>query len=377
MIYFDNAATTWPKPECVRSAMLGALELYGANPGRSGHDFSVETAQAVYDARKNIAAFFNADAPENVVFTGNCTQSLNIAIKGLARRGGRIITSCLEHNSVIRPLERLRYERISTYETAEVYDDDDETVRSFERLIKRDTDFIVCTAASNVTGKRLPIEKLAALAREHDIKIVVDAAQAAGVIPIDVTGSGIDYLCAPGHKGLYGPMGTGVLVCASCDAHALFEGGTGSDSFSPKQPRYLPDKYESGTLNVPGIAGLSRGVSFVRDTGIEKIYSHEADVTVRGRQELEKLRGVTLYGGYPFDGYMPVLAFNIEGLHSEETAMKLNYAGVAVRGGLHCAPLAHRYYGTEDIGAARICPSLFTTEKDVKSLLNSIQKIAI
>ncbi|NMP36635.1 MAG: aminotransferase class V-fold PLP-dependent enzyme [Clostridiales bacterium] len=377
MIYFDNAATTWPKPPQVRETVARAIERYGANPGRSGHSFSVETAQAVYEARKNVASFFGAEAAECVAFTGNCTQSLNTAINGLARRGCHIITSCLEHNSVMRPLESLRLRGIADYSVAYVYDDDEMTVRSFERLIRRNTLFIVCTAASNVTGKLLPVEKLSRLAREYGLKLVVDAAQAAGVMDINVSADGIDYLCAPGHKGLYGPMGTGVLICSSNDAEPLVRGGTGSDSFSLLQPDYMPDKYESGTVNVPGILGLSSGVDFVRDKGLAKIRAHEADAVDYIRGELEKTPSVTLYGDYTNRGYAPLLSFNINGLYSEETAMKLDAMSIAVRGGFHCAASAHRYCKTEQTGSVRVCPSYFTSKKDVKSLLISIQKIAL
>lgn len=379
MNYFDNAATTYPKPRTVVSALSESTIRYGANPGRAGHKMAYDTAEKVYAAREAVSDFFDLDAPERVVFTKNCTESLNLVIKGLARRGGHFVCSDLEHNAVARPLEALKTQKICDWSMAHVGKTDEETVSSFERSLRKNTIAIICTGASNVFGKALPIRKLSKLAHEHGVLLVVDAAQSAGVLPIRIREDGVDFLCAPGHKSLYGPMGTGILLCASSKPLAtIIEGGTGTLSAKLTQPENYPERMESGTLNVPGIIALSEGVKFVARKGEKQIYCHEMRLIKSVFDCLQTMPNVVLYTDLnsPTERFVPLLSFNILGKHSEETAQLLAADGIAVRAGLHCAGLAHKAYHTEETGTVRICPSVFTTEKDVNSLLNSVFKIA-
>ncbi|MGN0570573.1 MAG: aminotransferase class V-fold PLP-dependent enzyme [Candidatus Fimenecus sp.] len=379
MTYFDNAATTFPKPQAVLRAMQTAAVRYGANPGRAGHALAVETAEQVYKARETVADFFELPQCENVIFTKNCTEALNTAIKGLAKRGGHFVCSDLEHNAVVRPLEALRLQGVCTWTAAQVTDTEEETVENFRKCLRPNTIAIVCTGASNVFGKTLPIQALASLAHQHGVLLVADAAQTAGILPISMQKDGIDFLCAPGHKGLYGVMGTGVLLC-NCETvlKPLTEGGTGVLSAQLTQPETYPERLESGTLNVPGILAAAQGVRFVKKQGTEHIYDKEMRHMLRIEAALRDIEKIELYTDLSAQpaGYVPLLSFNVQGLHSEETAARLSEANIAVRAGLHCAGLAHKKYQTLERGTVRICPSVFTTEKDVNSLLNSIFKIA-
>lgn len=379
MNYFDNAATTYPKPRAVISSLSESAMCFGANPGRSGHKMAYDTAEKIYNTRETISDFFDLGMPDRVIFTKNCTESLNLVIKGLALRGGHFVCSDLEHNAVARPLEALKAQKICDWSMAHVGKTDEETLFSFERCMRKNTLAIICTAASNVFGKVLPIQKLANLAHKHGVVLVVDAAQAAGVLPMHMRESGIDFLCAPGHKGLYGPMGTGVLLCASSKPLAtIIEGGTGTLSAQLTQPENYPERLESGTLNVLGIIALSEGVRFVAQKGEAQIYRHEMRLMKFAFERLQSMPNVILYTDLnsPTERFVPLLSFNILGKHSEETAQLLAAEGIAVRAGLHCAGLAHKAYHTEETGTVRICPSVFTKEKDVNSLLNSVFKIA-
>lgn len=379
MIYLDNAATTYPKPNCVLSAMRESLWLYGANPGRAGHKMAYETAEKVFAVREAVSDLFGLHAPERVIFTKNCTEALNVVIKGLSKKGGHFICSDLEHNAVMRPLEALKLAGISEWSAAKTGATDEETVAAFEKLVRNNTTAFVCTAASNVFGKVLPVEKLAAVAHKNNIPIVVDAAQSAGVLPFDLQKSGIDFLCAPGHKGLYGPMGTGVLLCNSdLPLSTLIEGGTGNFSAQLTQPTAYPERLESGTLNVPGILGLGAGVRFIQRSGIEMVYEHEKRLIQKAYLALKNMPKILLYTDFKSEQerFVPLLSFNLKGVPSEETGRLLSQRGIAVRAGLHCAGAAHRTYHTLESGTVRICPSVFTKEKDVNSLLNSLIQIA-
>lgn len=379
MIYFDNAATTYPKPRGVPRAVYASFRKYGANPGRAGHDLSFSTAEQVYHCRKALAEQFGAPDPECVVFTLNCTYALNMALKGLLRRGDHVISSDLEHNAVMRPLEQLRRDGTITYTRAHVsIGNPAATVASFERAIRPNTRLIVCTHVSNVFGVILPVEQIGALAHRRGLLFVVDCAQSAGVIPIRMDQAHADCLCMPGHKGLYGPMGTGVMLCSAKDPmRTIIEGGTGSLSKNLEQPELLPDRFESGTVNVPGIIGLSAGIGFVRTRGMDAIRRHELAVAGRVYQGLSGIPGVRLYTPAPRDGSLgPVISFNVQGLGSEQTAARLNAAGIAVRAGLHCAPEAHRTFGTLETGTVRVSPGAFNTERDAAVLIKSVFQIA-
>ena len=378
MIYFDNAATSFPKPLSVKNAVDAAIVRYGANPGRSGHDLAAETGKKVYEVRMKAAELFGAANEEQVIFTQNCTYALNTVMKGLVRPGDHVITSDMEHNSVMRPLHALESRGIITYSCAVTSCNDEETVEAFRRLIRDNTRVIVTTHASNVFGIKLPIEKLALLARQYGLYFVVDAAQTAGTEPIHIRNMGIDFLCTAGHKGLYGPAGTGLLITpyGNC-LSPLVEGGTGSLSFDMTQPDFMPDRFESGTLNTVGIIGLGAGLDFLKRRGVTTIARHECTVARSVYDRISREKGVILYTPPPEYGVnLPVVSFNVEGLTSEETTARLNKAGFALRGGLHCAPSAHKKFGTDSIGTARISVGAFNTVEQARDLANAICKIA-
>lgn len=379
MIYLDNCATTYPKPQWVVENVCTSFRRYGANPGRGGHKAAMEASQKVFEVREKVKEFFNAGEPENVIFTSGCTESLNTVIKGVLEKGDHAVISSLEHNSVVRPLERLKREGIITYDVAEVCEcDNGKTLDNFRNKFNDRTKLVVCTHGSNVFGLRLPVERLAALCHQYGIKICVDAAQTAGVLPIDVKGDSIDYLCLSGHKGLYGPMGIGVLIInTDFIPKPLKEGGTGSSSLSLEQSEFLPDRFESGTPNLPGICGLGAGVDFISKKGRENIFRHEMGFISALHNELEKNKRIVLYTGKPdLQHYVPVLSFNVKGKGSEEAAAELNRRfKIAVRAGLHCSPLAHISYGTENIGTVRVCPSVFTDRSSADFLINALKKI--
>ena len=373
MVYLDNAATTYPKPPSVIGRSSYAMVNYGANPGRAGHRLSMETAEAVFYARQQCADFFGAKT-ENVCFMLNCTAALNTAIKGILTTNSHIITSDLEHNAVLRPLHSVSKRDGISYSVAKVTDNDEETVLNFKRLIRRGTKAIVCTAASNVTGQILPYQKLAMLCNEHNLCFILDAAQGAGVLPISLS-DGINIICAAGHKGLYGPMGTGLMITDNkFRLQTLIEGGTGSASSDPEQPEFLPDRFESGTINTSGAIALGSGVAFVKEKGITAIYEHEWQLCHYAYTHLKQNKNIILYGGFDRNN-APLLSFNIKEMTSEQTASKLSDMGFYLRGGLHCAYLAHRKLGTLNTGTVRFAPSVFTTKTEVNAFLRAVNRI--
>ncbi|MBQ1283818.1 MAG: aminotransferase class V-fold PLP-dependent enzyme [Clostridia bacterium] len=376
MIYLDNAATTYPKPQSVIKAVDDALKK-SANPGRSGHTLSQSTAISVYEVREKLKDMFSAPAVENVVFTLNCTHAINYVLKGLIKSGDRIVTSSFEHNAVMRPLEKLKKQGVHI-DIAEAYPDDKEaTVRSFSRLINTNTKLVICTAASNVIGLKMPIKEIGMMCKQFGISFCVDAAQLAGVCDINMKECNIDYLCIAAHKGLYAPMGTGVLITKDNRLDTIIEGGTGTASIMLDQPNDLPEMLESGTINVPGIIGLGAGIDFVKSKGFDKIYNHEMGLVKRLYKQLKSTPGVKLYTPEPDDNYAPVLSFNINGLNSVDSASKLNSLGFATRAGLHCAPFAHKRIGTIESGTVRICPSVFTSGQDIDKFAAAVRRISI
>lgn len=378
MIYLDNAATTYPKPQSVQNAVAEAFRRYGANPGRAGHSMAMAASEEIYRCRSAAADFFHAPGPECIAFTLNCTHAVNYVLKGLLKPGDHVVISCLEHNAVVRPLYALAANNGVTFTEAYVFPrDNDSTVNAFRQALQENTKLIMCTHASNVWGIRLPVERIAALGHQYGIQTAVDCAQSAGVLPINMEESGIDYLCVAGHKGLYGPMGTGLLVTGhGSELNTIIEGGTGTESIMPEQPSGMPEHFESGTQNMPGIAGLRAGIEFVRRRGPEKIHQHETALLRELYSDLSGMERIQLYTPIPDAEYFaPVLSFNIEGMPSETVGRELSSFGVAVRAGLHCAPAAHRYMGTLDSGAVRVCPSAFTTMADIKGLTHALRKI--
>ena len=378
MIYFDNGATTFPKPQSVVRAVGSAMQNYGANPGRSGHKMSLKASEIIFNCRENAAALFGVETPDRIIFTDNCTTALNTVIKGLLKSGDHAVISSLEHNAVARPLEHLKQRGVS-FSVAQVFEGDDEaTIESFRKAVRNNTKLVVCTAASNVFGIRPPVERIAALCRIYNILFCVDAAQSAGVVPVNMSGSGIDFLCAPGHKGLYGPMGTGILAINSdILPESLTQGGTGSMSSSLEQPETLPDKYESGTPNLPGIAGLNAGLKFVMERGEANILSAETAKAQRLYDGLASMRDVVLYTARPqITTHVPVISFNVRGHDSEQIAALLSDRfNIAVRAGLHCAPLAHKSFGTEEQGTVRAVISVYTKPAQIDYFLLSLKKI--
>lgn len=371
MINFDNSATTFPKPYPVRRAVNDALVRYGGNPGRSGHELSIKTAEAVYRARKTAADFFGAQT-ENVVFTSNCTHALNLAIKGVVNSGGHIIISNLEHNSVARPVYALS-KRGCTFDIADATADDDTVAASFERLIRPDTKAIVCTLGSNVTGRITPYKKIGEICRRHNICFIADGAQACGVLDVKLS-DGINILCTAGHKSLYGPSGTGLLISdGRFPITPLMEGGTGSTSLELSQPDFLPDSLESGTVNIMGIIGLGAGIDFVSLKGTDRIFAHETELCSYFIEEISRFDRVRIYRGR--GSYLPIVSFNVEGMTSNELASELSRRGFALRGGLHCSGLAHKAIGTAPEGTVRFSPSVFSSAQQVKLLIGEIGKI--
>ena len=375
MIYFDNAATTAKKPPEVINAVTLSLKNYSANPGRGGYKYSAQTADKVFEVRKKLADFFKANGPENVAFTLNCTHSINAVLKGVLKRGDHIVISSLEHNAVMRPLKKSGI----LYDIAEVsLSDDDITVENFKKAIRPNTKMIFCTAGSNVIGKLLPIAKIGELCREKRLLFGVDAAQTAGVIPTDMKKMNIDYLCIAAHKGLYAPMGLGVLIADRNLPDTIIEGGTGTNSLELVQPLELPERLESGTINVPAIIGLSAGIDFIYKKGISKLYSEEMKIIRKIYNGLKANKNIELYTPLPqMYLYAPVLSFNLKGLTSTETAKLLDEKNIAVRAGFHCAPTAHKQIGTLKNGTVRVSVSAFNSMNEAEYFLKVINDIKI
>lgn len=378
MIYLDNGATTFPKPDSVIRAVNNAMKYYGANPGRGGHKMAMKASEIVYNTRVKLAEFFSVDDPSKVIFTNNCTTALNTVIKGVITSGDHIVISSLEHNAVLRPVEKLISKGVS-YSVAEVVEgDNDKTLDNFRNAIHENTKLVVCTSASNVFGLKPPYERICALCHQYGILTCLDAAQGAGIFDIDLSNSSIDYLCVAGHKGLYGPMGSGVLII-NCDKipDSLTEGGTGSNSADYNQPMIIPDRFESGTVNFPGIAGLGAGVDFVNKHGIKAVYKHEITLVQDIYNNFKNMKNIELYTDYPEYGiYAPVISFNVKGRGSEEVAEILSDKyNIAVRSGLQCAPLAHKFKNTIDNGTVRAVPSVFSTKTDIYRFVSSVFNI--
>lgn len=367
MIYFDNAATTGKKPQSVINAVNYALNNLSANPGRSGHALSIKCADEVYKTRQKLADFFGADGAENVVFTLNCTHSINIVLKGILKKGDHVVVSDLEHNAVMRPLKKMGV----NYDVAKVHRDDAKTVEEFKNKIRVNTKLVLTTGASNVTGKTVPIEEIGKICKMRGVYFCVDSAQTAGVFPINMQKMNIDYLCIAAHKGLYAPMGIGVLICRKPIENTIIEGGTGTSSIDFLQPDVLPEQLESGTVNMAGIMGVSAGIDFVKKTGIENIRKHEFVLYNRLYSALIKIPNITVYADSPdINSYAPVLSFNFTDVPSSKASQVLSDAGVALRGGLHCAPTAHKVLGTLPDGTLRASFSVFNTRQEVDTFIS-------
>lgn len=377
MIYLDNGATSFPKPLSVRQNVDISLKKFSANPGRSGHSLSLRAAKEIFECRKRLKELFNVNSEEEIIFTENCTMALNTVIFGLLSEGDHVLISSMEHNSVTRPLESLKDKGV-TYSTFDYSYDDNVTVDNVRNLIKPETKLVICTHASNVFGFRFPIERICALCHAYGILFCVDSAQSAGVFDIDVGTNQYDFVCMSGHKSLYGPMGTGVLILNNRNLKPLLYGGTGTESVKKSQPEGLPEKFESGTQNMNGISGLKAGVDFVKNRGIKNIYNHEYKLAKRLFNGLANNRKVITYNkSFDYGKVAPVVSFNIDGVYSEDLVAKLNKYGIMTRGGLHCSPLAHTTMNTIENGTARVVPGAFNTINDINYLLNVIRKLTI
>lgn len=375
MIYLDNGATSFPKPLSVRQNVDISLKKFSANPGRSGHSLSLRAAKEIFECRKRLKELFNVNSEEEIIFTENCTMALNTVIFGLLSEGDHVLISSMEHNSVTRPLESLKDKDV-TYSTFDYSYDDNETVDNVRNLIKPETKLVICTHASNVFGFRFPIERICALCHAYGILFCVDSAQSAGVFDIDVGTNQYDFVCMSGHKSLYGPMGTGVLILNNRNLKPLLYGGTGTESVKKSQPEGLPEKFESGTQNMNGISGLKAGVDFVKNRGIKNIYNHEYKLAKRLFNGLANNRKVITYNkSFDYGKVAPVVSFNIDGVYSEDLVAKLNKYGIMTRGGLHCSPLAHTTMNTIENGTVRVVPGAFNTINDINYLLNVIRKL--
>lgn len=372
MINFDNSATTYPMPESVAKAVYTAVKRYGGNPGRSGHSLSVSTAQKVFEVREAAAELFEASV-ENVAFTLNCTHALNMAIKGVLKPGDHCIISSLEHNSVSRPVYAMSRRSGVTFSVLEVDDDDEITMERLRHLVKENTKAVVMTICSNVTGKILPYRQIGDFCRRKGMVYIADAAQAAGFLPVSMK-DGYDFLCMSGHKGLYGPTGTGLLISSGrFPLLTIIEGGTGATSLELEQTGFLPEQLESGTVNSVGIIGLGAGINFVKRKGINRIHNYEMMLTDMFLQGVKNIKDVTVLRGE--GNYSAVVAFNKEGFNSMDFAQKLSERGIFLRGGYQCAALTHKFLKTENSGVVRFSPSVMNTPEQVKRLVWEIEKI--
>ena len=377
MLYLDNAATSFPKPEVVYRELQDYLRRDGANPGRGGHQWAVRVEKTLDDTRSLLARFFGMDDYRRVIFTLNGTDSLNMAIKGVVRPGDHVVTSLLEHNSVSRPLKQLESDGIISLTqlpfSQEGFIDPDD----FRRALTSRTRLVVLLHASNVLGTMQPIAEVGGICRRHQALFLVDAAQTAGILPIDMQDMQIDLLAFPGHKALFGPPGTGVLLVGQRVQPVPWrEGGTGFDSEDPVQPRQLPYLLEGGTPNTLGVAALRAGLRFVTGEGLDRIRGHEQRLLTRLIESLRDNPKIRLYGSLDLSRRVGSLALNREGYTASEVGMILDNAfEIAVRPGLHCAPYLHRELGTAPEGAIRISPGYFNTEEDIERCLSALEQL--
>ena len=373
MIYFDNAATTLQKPSSVWRAAVQAMDTCG-NPGRSGHKAAMRAAKIVYDCRCLAADFFGLKDPERVVFTMNATHALNIAIKSCLKEGGHAVISGYEHNSVVRPLEGLKETGVTYTVARSPLFDPEQAYNAVVEALEEETRCVILTHVSNVFGFILPVEKVDALCRRRGIQLIIDASQSAGTLPLDVSKlSATAFVCMPGHKGLYGPQGTGILLCCKdMPLYSVVEGGTGSLSGETRQPDFLPDALESGTLNVPGIAGLAEGLRFVACRR-EEIREREAKLVTAAVRGLSAIPGLTVWQDASCQG--GVLSFRSDWADPADLCEGLSNRGICLRAGLHCAPLAHQSAGTLPEGTLRAGFSAFNTGRELDIFLQTVENL--
>ncbi len=376
MIYFDNAATSFPKPRKVCREIYRCMESYSGNPGRGGHSLSRRAAEAVYLCREKTAAFFGSSSPENVVFTYNDTYALNMAIRGVLHEGGHVLISDMEHNSVYRPIAAMAEEGLISYDIfdtglSDARFDPSKAIMSIKSLIKKETRLLVCLHSSNICSAVLPVREIGRLCRERGITFILDAAQSAGHIPIDMEEMNIDILCAPGHKGLYG-MGGIMLLGNNVKGEPFIYGGSGVNSLSVQMPEEAPERYEAGTLSMPSVAALSAGLDFVCERGAENIHEKECKLFLRLRDMLCDMPHVTMYGE---EHVGSVLLFNVNEMPSERVAEELDRCGICVRSGFHCSPLGHKTLGTGENGAVRVSFGADNNMKELETFGRALKNI--
>lgn len=376
MIYMDNAATTLRKPVQVKEAVLAALDTMG-NAGRGASDPALDASRVIYGTREKLAGLFHAESPSRIVFTVNSTESLNIAIKGLCDPGDHVITTVLEHNSVLRPLYECR-ERGTALTILGCDEKGNISYEEMERAVRPETKMIVCTHASNLTGNMIDLERVHAIAKRHGLLLIVDASQTAGVWEIDVQKLGIDVLCFTGHKGLLGPQGTGgMYVRPGVEIRPLLSGGSGIDTYNTHHPAQMPTALEAGTLNGHGIAGLGAAVSYITETGPDTIRERELALMQRFYLGISRIPGVKVYGDFSTNNRAAIVSFNIGDYDSSEVSDELNVRyGIVTRPGAHCAPLMHQALGTVDQGAVRFSFSHFNTEEEVDAAVRAVKELA-
>lgn len=372
LIYLDNAATTFPKPDAVIRAMADCMKNYCGNPGRSSHRLSLLAAEKIYDCRSEIASYFDAPSPESVVFTYNTTYALNMAIKSYLTPGSHVLISDIEHNSVIRPISELVTRGVCTADVFPSAGSTEEIIAGIARRITPNTKMLICNHASNIGARILPLFEIGVLCRKHNMLFVVDGAQSAGTLPISMSKMSIDVLCVPAHKGLYGPQGVGMMICNEGLIGCTFlEGGNGIDSLAREMPKFLPERYEAGTLSAPGIVGLLEGLRWVKRTGTQAIHNAEATLC---NQFLDRIASDPQYRIYRMSDHATgTVSFNLSGVPSPRVAEELDKLGICVRAGFHCSPFAHEIMETGTSGAVRVSFGAFNTKKDVLALCDALR----
>ena len=377
MVYLDNAATSYPKPDCVYEQMNICMRTYCANPGRGSHAMSVQSAMAVNNCREQLSKLLKLDNDLNICFTKNATEALNIAIIGSLSAGDHVITTNMEHNSVLRPLHTLQKNRKINLSIIEGDSFGEIDPNSILKKINKKTKMVVCTLSSNVNGIIMPIFEIGEICRKKGILFLLDASQGLGNIPIDFSKMYVSMLAFPGHKGLLGPQGTGGLyVSPDIRLKPLMQGGTGSQSESLLQPDIMPDLFESGTLNTPGIVGLGAAVGYLNDTGIDEVHSKKCDITQRLYDGLSQIKGIKIYSPADMKKNSGIVAFNINNCDSSDISYLLdNRYKIACRSGLHCAPLAHAFFNTLKSGIVRFSTGLFNTYEEIDYSVESVAKI--
>jgi cysteine desulfurase family protein len=378
MIYLNNAATTYPKPKEVYEKVDYFFRNNGVNPGRSQDKKTMDINRVIFDTREKLAKFFGIEDSSNFIFTSGATMSLNLTLKGYLKQNDHLISTKLEHNSVIRPLNKLQNEGRITVTFVDFNNDGIIEVDKIKEAINENTSLIVLSHASNVLGTINNIEEISKFARDNNIKLLVDAAQTAGILETDLSKSKIDMLAVPGHKSLYGPPGIGGLyITEDIDLDTILEGGTGSNSLDELQPEIKPDKYESGTLNTLGIVGLGAGIDFIKKIGIKKIYQHEKELLSVFLNGLKDINNIKIYGTTDLDKKVGVVSINLDNLSAAKFAHILqNRYNISVRAGMHCAPYVHKSLKTDQKGMVRFSFSYFNTLDEINETLSVIEKIA-